>query len=152
MLLGILCSTRAFINVRLYRTSVITSSTLLEVAQISEENAVTDPIPTLQLVPSSLKGEYKFVIIGEPVALARHRTTRFGSIYNPSSKAQQSFQQSSLPFLPPRPLEGPVEAEICFYFSRPKTHYRTGKFSNILKPNMSRWFSKKPGECLMHLV
>lgn len=33
----------------------------------------------------------------------------------------------------------PVAINIDFYFPRPKSHYRTGKFSNALKPNAPQW-------------
>ena len=31
------------------------------------------------------------------------------------------------------PITGPVRVEIDFFFARPKSHYRTGKYSDILK-------------------
>ena len=33
------------------------------------------------------------------------------------------------------PITGPVRVEIDFFFARPKGHYRTGKYSGILKPD-----------------
>ena len=33
------------------------------------------------------------------------------------------------------PITGPVRVEIDFFFARPKSHYRTGKYSGILKPD-----------------
>ena len=34
-------------------------------------------------------------------------------------------------------MEGPLQIELEFYFKRPKNHYRSGKFSNQLKKNIS---------------
>ena len=31
------------------------------------------------------------------------------------------------------PITGPVRVEIDFFFARPKSHYRTGKYSDVLK-------------------
>ena len=32
-------------------------------------------------------------------------------------------------------INNPVRLEIDFFFARPKSHYRTGKYSDLLKPN-----------------
>ena len=32
-------------------------------------------------------------------------------------------------------ITNPVRLEIDFFFARPKSHYRTGKYSDLLKPN-----------------
>lgn len=131
-------------NVRLYDSSIIRKFTQLKALENSEQSSPITPLPIIN--DEIQKKEYKFTILGEPLALARHRTTKFGMVYNPSAKAQKAFELLSLPHLPAKPLEGPLEAEICFYFSRPKLHYRTGKFSDILKPGVARWYSKKPGK------
>jgi Holliday junction resolvase RusA-like endonuclease len=33
------------------------------------------------------------------------------------------------------PLDGPVWAEMAFYFRRPRSHYRTGRYSHLLRPD-----------------
>jgi crossover junction endodeoxyribonuclease RusA len=33
------------------------------------------------------------------------------------------------------PIVGPVRVEIDFFFARPKSHYRTGKYAKLLKPD-----------------
>ena len=86
-----------------------------------------------------------FVVNGEPTCLQRHRVLRSGISYNPSSKQQKAFLDSSRPFLPSQPLEGPLEMRLDFYFKRPLNHYGTGKNSNILKPGMDIWHSKRKG-------
>lgn len=41
-------------------------------------------------------------------------------------------------------LGGPVELEAVFVFSRPKTHYRTGKRAGELKPSAPHYVAKNP--------
>lgn len=36
---------------------------------------------------------------------------------------------------PKEPIETPLRIQMEFIFSRPKSHYRTGKYRNILKSN-----------------
>ena len=36
--------------------------------------------------------------------------------------------------LPDEPITGPLAVECTFTFSRPKTHFRSGKYSDRLKP------------------
>jgi hypothetical protein len=36
-----------------------------------------------------------------------------------------------------------MEAVMTFYFSRPKHHYRTGKFAGVIKEKQDVWHSKK---------
>jgi len=40
--------------------------------------------------------------------------------------------------------DGPLWLSVDFYLSRPKNHYRTGKFSDQLKPSAPKWPTKKP--------
>lgn len=86
-----------------------------------------------------------FAVFGEPMALARHRTTRFGTTYNPSLKLQKNFLEKSKPFMPSTPMEGPIEATLLFYFNRPKSHYGTGKNCHILKEGKSKWHHSRSG-------
>ena len=37
------------------------------------------------------------------------------------------------------PLTGPVAIELSFYFPRPKSHFRSGKFAGMLKENAPLW-------------
>ena len=37
------------------------------------------------------------------------------------------------------PLRFPVAIELTFYFPRPKSHFRTGKYAGILKANAPTW-------------
>lgn len=38
----------------------------------------------------------------------------------------------------------PVKVEVEFRFSRPKSHYRTGKHSSELRPDAPKWHSRTP--------
>jgi Holliday junction resolvase RusA-like endonuclease len=46
--------------------------------------------------------------------------------------------------LPVKPLEGPLEVSIMFLFERPKSHYRTGKHADELRPDAPLWHTSKP--------
>lgn len=83
---------------------------------------------------------------GEPQSLARHRNARFGGMYNPSAKIQKNFLDVCMPFLPEKPYDVPLEANLKFYFSRPKNHFRTGKNSHILRDGMGKWHQGKSGK------
>ena len=85
-----------------------------------------------------------FTIKGNPKALKRHRHHKFGT-YNPSKKDMQDFFLIASEYKPAKPFSGRVIATIKFYFKRPKSHYRTGKYSKILKTDAPRQFhSQKP--------
>mmetsp|Transcript_1634 Transcript_1634/g.2685 ORF Transcript_1634/g.2685 Transcript_1634/m.2685 type:complete len:277 (-) Transcript_1634:416-1246(-) len=86
-----------------------------------------------------------FVVYGEPVTLARHRSTRAGIMYNPSKKMQKGFLDacSHANLLPKSPLQGPLEVRLVFYFTRPKNHFGTGRNAHILKGTADVWHSKK---------
>jgi hypothetical protein len=120
---------------------------------VSVEQASAEPV-----LRRSTGNTIRYTIYGEPIALARHRTTKTGMVYNPSAKLQDKFFQCSTESLPLQPFEGPLEAELIFYFGRPKIHYRSGKNSHLLKENAAAlsWYSRKPGKgllcvCLQHL-
>jgi hypothetical protein len=39
---------------------------------------------------------------------------------------------------------GPVRVDLCFYFARPKSHFRTGKFAGVLRDDAPKWHTTKP--------
>jgi len=79
-----------------------------------------------------------FTVHYPPTSLKRHRHSKLGNhTYDPSSKDKSEFVSKMAKFLPKKPLEGPIKAELRFYEKRPKSHYRTGKFSNLLKKGVS---------------
>jgi hypothetical protein len=102
--------------------------------------------PELSVAKSS-EEQLLFAVLGEPVALQRHRTTKFGMTYNPSAKMQEQFLEASETALKHLavPLEGPLEVRLSFYFPRPKNHYGSGKNAHVLKPGMDVWHNKRKG-------
>ena len=77
-----------------------------------------------------------FTLEGRPIALKRHRSTRTGRMYDPSSKDKQKMWLQIAQFKPKRPLAGDIYLKLIFYMQRPKHHYRTGKFKHLLKDDV----------------
>lgn len=95
-----------------------------------------------EIVSSTIEGfsDIHLVVSGEPTPQQRHRHHRvknsdFVTTYDPSSKIKKEFLKKCLPHKPESPLDCPLRVVMEFYFKRPKSHYRTGKFSHILKPD-----------------
>lgn len=102
-------------------------------------------VPITRGVAGGASGEdgvISFTVFGEPIPLHRHMLSQ-GRMYNPSATQQRNFARACAMQLPETPLQGPIEAKLTFYFSRPLNHYRTGKFAGQLKPGMPTWHSKR---------
>jgi len=56
-------------------------------------------------------------------------------MYDPSSKDKEKFRKECAEFEPKRPLEGALSVSMIFNMPRPKSHYRTGRYSHLLKSN-----------------
>jgi len=76
---------------------------------------------------------FEFEVNFPPTSLKRHRHTKSGHTYDPSSKEKQEFISRLIGKLPKKLFDKPIVAELYFYEKRPKSHYRTGKYSNELK-------------------
>lgn len=72
-------------------------------------------------------------VMFEPISLKRHRHRQNGTTYDPSSKDKTNFVK--LIELPQTKMTNPIKCVLHFYSTRPKTHFRIGKYSHILKPN-----------------
>ena len=83
-------------------------------------------------------------IPGSPIALKRHRTAKTGHRYDPSENDKADFLAKCMAKRPDKPFTGPVQLDATFYFQRPKSHYRTGKYSGELKPNAPYWHISRP--------
>lgn len=86
-------------------------------------------------------------ILGEPTAQKRHRHTsrgKFTRTYDPSASDKADFLSIVQNKAPQTPIDGPVKIEIFAYFSRPKSHFRTGKNSHILKDDAPKWHTARP--------
>lgn len=80
----------------------------------------------------------RIYVEGTPVPMPRPRATSFGGkarVYQPKGKATEWKATIMRAFKGCIPItEGrPVELELNFYLPRPKSHYKTGKFSHILR-------------------
>lgn len=88
-----------------------------------------------------------FTVLGDPKAQKRHRSARVGKfikMYDPSSKDKDDFLWLAHQNAPTTPSTLPINLFIKFYFQRPKSHYKTGKLSNELKPTAAIMHSSKP--------
>lgn len=89
----------------------------------------------------------KLTILGEPKAQKRHRHVKMGNFvrqYDPSASDKGDFLSIIQKNAPAEPFKTPLSVAIFFYFSRPKSHFKTGKNSHILKDGASIWHTSKP--------
>ena len=76
---------------------------------------------------------------GEPKPQQRPRVSVRGGrgfAYNADSQAMKDWKQAldaALYEISDRGIDGPVEVTLRFSLPRPRSHYRTGKFSHLLK-------------------
>lgn len=76
---------------------------------------------------------------GNPKPQSRPRVSVRGGrgvAYNADSKDMQAWKKAlddALSEIPAQGLDGPMHVELAFRLPRPKSHYRTGKFSHLLK-------------------
>ena len=83
---------------------------------------------------------FEFDVNFPPTSLKRHRHTKFGNhTYDPSAGEKKEFLKKLIPTLPKKPLGKPIKAELYFYELRPKSHYRTGKYSGELKQSAPKY-------------
>lgn len=92
-------------------------------------------------------------IPGEPKAQKRHRDRQtivgkngkmFTPKYDPSSADKGDFLSQIKKVAPWDPMLGPIEMNVTFAFSRPLSHYGTGKNAGVLKANAPYWHTTKP--------
>jgi Holliday junction resolvase RusA-like endonuclease len=109
------------------------------------------PIQEQIITPDrKLEEKISFSVAGDPIPLARHRLSR-RRIYNPTAKEQQLFADAANKYLPKEPWDGPLKVKLLFYFKRPKHHYRTGKFADMLKEDADYWHVKRKGKQVENL-
>ena len=80
---------------------------------------------------------FEKTILFEPVSLKRHRHRLHGGTYDPSKKEKDDFVKA-IEILPEK-MTKPIKCILNFYCKRPKTHYKTGKNSNILKDTSPKY-------------
>tara|TARA_R110000765_G_scaffold137717_1_gene237444 strand:+ start:1895 stop:2305 length:411 start_codon:yes stop_codon:yes gene_type:complete len=86
----------------------------------------------------------RFTIPGNPIPLKRHRVSRNGGMYDPSSKDKKQVWLQIAKWKPKRPFAGDIMIKLVFTMERPKNQYRTGKYKHLLKDNVSEYHSYKP--------
>ena len=74
----------------------------------------------------------------EPVSLKRHRHRLKGGTYDPSKKDKDDFIKTIENF-PTEKMTKPIKCVLHFYCKRPKTHYKSGKNSHILKDTSPKY-------------
>jgi Holliday junction resolvase RusA-like endonuclease len=77
-------------------------------------------------------------IIFEPVSLKRHRHRLKGGTYDPSKKDKDEFVEVLGGFFEDK-MTKPITCVLDFYCKRPKNHYRSGKYSDLLKDNAPKY-------------
>jgi len=83
----------------------------------------------------------------KPIAQQRHKARRAGNrviMYDPSSKDKDRFKKESAEFAPKHPLEGAISVSMVFSMPRPKSHYRGGRFSHLLKDSSPSRHTSRP--------
>lgn len=63
----------------------------------------------------------KVIIPGDPLSQKRHRTTKKGHRYDPSSSDKQVIRNWFLPHKPAEPLKGLLRVTIIAFFRTPKS-------------------------------
>ena len=94
----------------------------------------------------TLRSLIDFTIPGNPIPLKRHRVSRNGGMYDPSSKDKKQIWLQIAKYRPKQPLKGNIYLKTIFYMPRPKSQYRTGKYAHLLKDKCKdvRYHSSKP--------
>jgi Holliday junction resolvase RusA-like endonuclease len=99
---------------------------------VETETKVETPVKTIEAEPRV----FEFDVNYPPTSLKRHRHSKHGThTYDPSAKDKKEFLNKLVPILPKVPFDKPIRAELYFYETHPKSHYRTGKYADQLKPN-----------------
>lgn len=86
---------------------------------------------------------YSFFVDGHPKPQARPRLAR-GFIYSKKSDWRKLVTMYAIKHgLKIGQIEGPLSINLCFFFERPKSHFRAGKFSKVLKDNASSYCTNR---------
>ena len=91
--------------------------------------------------------EITLIVYGDPSAQKRHRhfaRGKFHGTYDTSSNEKKDFLLMVQDKAPDKPFDCPLEVDMRFYFSHPKSHFGTGKNSNVLKASTPKLHIKRP--------
>ena len=90
----------------------------------------------------------RFQVLGDPIALKRHRhfKTKTGNIVNvdPNSDDKLSFADAVQRHAPKEVPTCPVKMSMTFAFTRPKSHFGTGRNEGKLKGSAPQYHTKRP--------
>lgn len=82
----------------------------------------------------------KIYIPGVPVIKQRHRVTKKGHVYDPNEDNETAcISRAKLIEGSGGVFKGALEVEYTFVFPRPKSHYRTGKNSHLLRDDAPKF-------------
>ena len=87
---------------------------------------------------NTMNSEICFRVVGIPGAQGSKMLTRYGAMIESSKKVKpwrQDIRHAALEFFKQDPIDCAVSLSIEFVFSRPKSHFGTGKNANIFKPS-----------------
>jgi len=104
-------------------------------------------IDTIDIQPHAQDHALKFRVDYKPTPLKRPRLTRIAGrpvIYDASKKEKKDWLNLDMKYSPTTPFTGPLRIFLEFYFPRPKNHYRTGKYSNQMKPTAPHIHTNMP--------
>jgi Holliday junction resolvase RusA-like endonuclease len=87
-------------------------------------------------------------ILGKPKAQPRVKAYSRGGkagVYTPSTADEwRRTVKAGLARHASKKLSGAFEVELDFFLDRPRSHFRTGKYSHILKSDVPKYHTKKP--------
>ena len=89
----------------------------------------------------------EFTIKGDPIAQKRHRHVKRGNFvtnYDPSAGNKADFLSLAHKHAPSIPFTKALRVDVFFFFKRPKSHYKSGKNSHLLKEDAPEWKISKP--------
>ena len=78
------------------------------------------------------------------IAQKRHRHTKRGMVYDPSSKDKKIAIQQIKEQFTGEPYTDALKINFVFHIKRPKAHFRTGKYANELKKTAPVYHIKRP--------
>ena len=85
----------------------------------------------------------EIIIKGNPISLKRHRHSRWGT-YDPSKKDKKEFREKTMKVYEGKTYTQAIRVGLSFGMKRPKSHYRSGKYSHLLKHNAPEFHTKTP--------
>jgi len=97
--------------------------------------------------------EIEFRVPGNPKALKRHRTytkdrngkaLRFARQVDKSAGDKADFLAKAMLHKPEKPFDVALLVTLIFRFPRPKSHFRTGKYADVLKDNAPYYHTSTP--------